>query len=72
MKALAEAAAALLGGTLQNAQPVHGGCLSEIVRITLSDGREAIVKGGGAPRRGRHASGDRSQWRARTSSFRGN
>ena len=50
MKALAEAAAALLGGTLQNAQPVHGGCLSQIVRITLSDGREAIVKGGGAPR----------------------
>jgi fructosamine-3-kinase len=50
MKALAEAAAALLGGTLQNAQPVHGGCLSQIVRITLSDGREAIVKEGGAPR----------------------
>ena len=50
MKALAYAAAALLGGTLRNAQPVHGGCLSQIVRITLGDGREAIVKGGGAPR----------------------
>ena len=50
MKALAEAAAALLGSTLRNAQPVHGGCLSQIVRITLSNGREAIVKGGGASR----------------------
>jgi fructosamine-3-kinase len=50
MKALAETAAALLGGALRNAQPIHGGCLSQIVRITLSDGREAIVKGGGAPR----------------------
>jgi fructosamine-3-kinase len=50
MKALAEAAAVLLGGTLRDAQPVHGGCLSQIVRITLSGGREAIVKGGGAPR----------------------
>ena len=50
MKALAEAAAALLGGTLRNAQTVHGGSLSQVVRIMLSDGREAIVKGGGAPR----------------------
>ena len=44
MKTLAEDAAALLGGALRNAHPIHGGCLSEIVRITLSDGREAIVK----------------------------
>jgi len=50
MKALAEAAAALLEGTLRNTQTVHGGCLSQIVLIRLSDGREAIVKGGGAPR----------------------
>jgi fructosamine-3-kinase len=49
MKALAEAAAALLGGTLASAQSVHGGCLSQIILITLSDGRQAIVKGGGAP-----------------------
>ncbi len=49
MKALAETAAALLGGTLVSAKAVHGGCLSQIVLIALSDGREAIVKGGGAP-----------------------
>ena len=50
MKALAEAAAAFLGGTLRNTESVHGGCLSQIVHITLSDGRKAIVKGGGIPR----------------------
>ena len=49
MKALAETAAGLLGGTLRSTKAVHGGCLSQIVLITLSDGREAIVKGGGAP-----------------------
>ncbi len=49
MKALAEAAAALLGGVLRSAKALHGGCLSQIVLITLSDGREAVVKGGGAP-----------------------
>lgn len=47
---LAEAAAALLGGSLRSARPVHGGCLSQILLITLDDGRNAIVKGGGAPR----------------------
>ena len=49
MKALAETAAGLLGGTLRSTSAVHGGCLSQIVLITLNDGREAIVKGGGAP-----------------------
>ena len=48
MKALAEAAAALLGGTLRTAKALHGGCLSQILLISLNDGREAIVKGGGA------------------------
>ncbi|MGA9268542.1 MAG: fructosamine kinase family protein [Rhodomicrobium sp.] len=48
MKALAEAAAALLGGTLCTAKALHGGCLSQILLIILNDGREAIVKGGGA------------------------
>ncbi len=48
MKQLAEAAAALLGGALRDAGAVHGGCLSQIVYIALADGREAIVKGGGA------------------------
>ncbi len=50
MKVLAETAAALLGSTLRSTKAVHGGCLSQIVLITLSDGREAIVKGGGAAR----------------------
>ena len=50
MKPLAEDAAAMLGGALRDAQPVHGGCLSEILLITLDDGRKAIVKSGGAPR----------------------
>ncbi len=50
MKALAEAAAALLGGGLSSVKAVHGGCLSQIVLVTLTDGREAIVKGGGVPR----------------------
>jgi fructosamine-3-kinase len=50
MKSAAEAGAALLGGALRDAKPVHGGCLSEIVRIALADGREAIVKTGGGVR----------------------
>ena len=48
MKALAEAAAALLGGTLRTAKALRGGCLSQILLITLDDGQEAIVKGGGS------------------------
>ncbi len=50
MNPAAESGAALLGGILRDAKPVHGGCLSEILLITLSDGREAIVKAGGAAR----------------------
>jgi fructosamine-3-kinase len=50
MTALAAAGAALLGGRLQHATPVGGGNLSQILRIGLADGREAIVKGGPAPR----------------------
>lgn len=46
MTRLAEAAAALLGGVLRREEPVHGGCLAQILRITLDNGREAIVKGG--------------------------
>jgi fructosamine-3-kinase len=46
MSAAAEAGAALLGGVLRDAWPVHGGCLSEITRIRLTDGAEAIVKTG--------------------------
>lgn len=50
MSALARAGAALLGGRLVEARPLGGGDLSEIVRITLADGRTALVKSGPAPR----------------------
>jgi fructosamine-3-kinase len=49
MSGLAQAGAALLGGTLRRAERLHGGDLSEVVRIVLADGRTAVVKGGGAP-----------------------
>ena len=47
---LAAKAAALLGGALRSAQTLHGGCLSQILLITLDDGRRAVVKGGDASR----------------------
>ncbi len=50
MNALADAGAALLGGALRRAEAKGGGCLSQILRIVLADGREAVVKGGGAAR----------------------
>jgi fructosamine-3-kinase len=46
---LAEIGAALLGGTLHRADPIDGGDLSDVIKIVLADGREAIVKGGPAP-----------------------
>ncbi|MBT3070876.1 fructosamine kinase family protein [Rhodomicrobium sp. Az07] len=49
MSTLGEAGAALLGGTLAAEAALGGGSLSEIVRIRLGDGREAVVKGGGLP-----------------------
>jgi fructosamine-3-kinase len=49
MTGLAEAGAALLGSPLCRAQVLAGGDLSQILRIELADGREAIVKGGPAP-----------------------
>lgn len=50
MSALGEAGAALLAGRLVRAEPLSGGDLSRLVRITLADGRQAIVKSGPAPR----------------------
>jgi fructosamine-3-kinase len=44
MSKLAEVGAALLGGIIQDAHVLRGGSLSEIVRISLADGRQAIVK----------------------------
>jgi fructosamine-3-kinase len=43
---LAEQGVALLGGSLIDALPLTGGDVSQIVRIKLDDGREAVVKGG--------------------------
>jgi hypothetical protein len=49
MAALAEIGTRLLGGVLDRANPIGGGDLSQVVRLHLGDGREAIVKGGAAP-----------------------
>lgn len=49
MSDLAVRGAKLLGGTLAQTIPMGGGSLSQIVRIRLTDGREAIVKTGPAP-----------------------
>lgn len=48
--ALAQTGAALLGGTLRQWRALHGGDLSQVVRIALADGRTAVVKGGPSPR----------------------
>ena len=49
MAALAEIGTRLLGGVLDRTNPIGGGDLSQVVRLHLGDGREAIVKGGAAP-----------------------
>lgn len=49
MSDLAVRGAKLLGGTLAQTIPMGGGSLSQIVRIRLTDGREAVVKTGPAP-----------------------
>jgi len=50
MNKLAEIGAALIGGAFHHAEAVHGGDLSAILKIELSDGREVIVKNGRAPK----------------------
>ncbi|MEF2070393.1 fructosamine kinase family protein [Consotaella sp. CSK11QG-6] len=47
---MAEAGVTLLGGVLAHTETVHGGDLSDVVRIELADGRQAMVKGGPGPR----------------------
>jgi fructosamine-3-kinase len=49
-RTLAQAGAVLLGGTLRQWSALHGGDLSQVVRIVLADGRTAVVKGGPSPR----------------------
>jgi hypothetical protein len=50
MNKLAEIGATLIGGAFHYVEAIHGGDLSAIVRIELSDGRKAIVKNGPAPK----------------------
>jgi Fructosamine-3-kinase len=50
MNDLGERGAALLGGAIADVTGMGGGSLSQIVRLRLTDGREAIVKTGPAPR----------------------
>lgn len=50
MTSLAETGAALMGGTLAHAEALHGGDLSQVLRIVLADGRQGIVKNGPNPR----------------------
>ena len=47
---IANAAAALLGGEVGRAEPLGGGCLEEVTRVTLRDGRRVVAKGGPGPR----------------------
>jgi len=47
---VARAAAVLLGGEVARAEPLGGGCLEQVTRVTLRDGRRAVAKGGPAPR----------------------
>jgi fructosamine-3-kinase len=47
---LAHAAAALLGGEAVRAEELGGGCLEQVTRIELRDGRRVVAKGGPAPR----------------------
>ncbi|MDQ2091324.1 fructosamine kinase family protein [Marimonas arenosa] len=49
MHALAAEAAALLGRAPVRVVPLHGGDLSDVLRLTFSDGSTAIVKSGPAP-----------------------
>lgn len=46
MRGRAARAAALLGGDLRAARPLHGGDLSEVVRLELADGRSVVAKFG--------------------------
>jgi fructosamine-3-kinase len=50
MTTLADRGVALLGGTLRHVETLGGGSLSRLVRIVLTDGREAIVKAGPRPK----------------------
>jgi fructosamine-3-kinase len=50
MKDLGGRGAALLGGTMASVTSLGGGSLSRLVKLVLTDGREAIVKTGPAPR----------------------
>lgn len=46
LAAVSAAAADLLGGDVQSIAPLHGGDLSEVLRLTFNDGRMAVAKTG--------------------------
>ncbi|WP_343115754.1 fructosamine kinase family protein [Ostreiculturibacter nitratireducens] len=50
MKGLAARAADLLGADLTEARGLHGGDLSEVIGLRLTDGRQAVAKSGSAAR----------------------
>lgn len=49
MHPIAHAAAALLGAQAQRAEPLAGGSMGPVLRVSLSDGRRVIAKGGPDP-----------------------
>jgi hypothetical protein len=51
MNKLAEIGAALIGGAIHHVEAIHGGDLSEILRIALADGRDSITDPLRKPRR---------------------
>jgi fructosamine-3-kinase len=50
MNDFVEEGARLLGGAVGRTQTLRGGDLSKLARLTLTDGRQAIVKDGSSPR----------------------
>lgn len=51
MHASAQHTERLLGTSVREARTLAGGSLVEVLRVRFDDGREAVVKGGGAPQR---------------------
>jgi fructosamine-3-kinase len=49
MSAIARAVERLLGSEVVRAELLGGGCLEQVTRFTLADGRRAVAKGGPAP-----------------------
>ena len=50
MSQIARAVATLLNAEVVAAEALGGGCLEQVTRVTLADGRRTVAKGGPAPR----------------------